>query len=323
MKSKIISIIPVYNGAEFIGRTLKSVAAQTLKPDRVIILDNCSTDNTVEIVKGFASQGFELRRNEKNIGPWANWNLGLDYADQTEYLHMIAADDLIKPTFFERLIPDMESCRGLGMVYSLDERIDEHDQPLGLSGKVTGATEVQTMQDFLKEKAEISNQTIGATILKTAGQKTHCLWHNLFPMLPDSVFWVEWGKRCEKIVRVHEALCQYRWHYANGSGEFVDQVDRLVVDEWRLMQWAEEMRGAKPDFLRQFKLKGIFAARSAIKAKRVRQNGNLDYSRKITDTARGISGPVAWTIARGLVEVRDVMLYKLGNRKRHPRNIYG
>ena len=39
MKSKIISIIPVYNGAEFIGRTLASVAAQTLKPDRVIVLD--------------------------------------------------------------------------------------------------------------------------------------------------------------------------------------------------------------------------------------------------------------------------------------------
>ncbi len=323
MKSKLITIVPVYNGGEFIGRTLESVAAQPKKPDRVIILDNCSTDNTADIVKGFTSHGFELRQNEKNIGPLGNWNRGLEFADQTEYLHMLSADDTIKPTFYARLIPQLESCRGLGMAYSLDERIDEHDKFLGVSGKATGATEIQTVTDFLKEKAEISNQTISATIFKTAGRKTHCQWSDRFKMLPDSVFWVEWGKQCERIVRIHEVLCQYRWHWSNGSGEFVDQLEQLVVDEWRLMQWAEQMRGARPDFLRQFKLRGIFAARSAIKAKRVRQNGNVDYSRKITVAARDISGPVAWNIARGLVEVRDVLLYKIGRRRRHPKNIYG
>jgi hypothetical protein len=294
-----------------------------MKPDRVIVVDNCSTDNTEAIVKSFARHGFEWRQNEKNIGPFGNFNRCLDFADQTEYLHMIAADDMIKPTFYARLVPQLESCRGLGMVYSLDERVDEHDQHLGLSGKVTGATEVQSVQNFLKEKAEISNQTIGATILKTNGQKAHCQWRDLFLMLPDSVFWVEWGKQCERIVRVHEDLCQYRWHWTNGSGEFVEQLESLVVDEWRFMQWAEQTRGAAPEFLRQFKLRGLFAARSAIKSKRVRQNGQMDYSQKIAAAARDISGPVAWHIARGMVEVRDVLLYKLGKRRRHPRNIYG
>ena len=44
-RAHIISVIPVYNGERFITATLDSLAAQTLKPDRVIVLDDASTDD--------------------------------------------------------------------------------------------------------------------------------------------------------------------------------------------------------------------------------------------------------------------------------------
>ena len=75
--------------------------------------------------------------------------------------------------------------------------------------------------------------------------------------------------------------------------------------------------------MRQFKLKGLFGVRSGIKAKRFREQGNPAYSRQIAQAAREISGPLAWYMAQVVVHARDVLVYTLGGRKKHPKNIYG
>src|SRR5712672_1919711 len=124
VQTKIITIIPVYNGEKFIRQTLESVAKQTLQPDRVIVLDNCSTDGTERIVKEFQPIKCEWVRNPTNIGLFGNCNRGLEFAPETQYLSFLCADDLIEPTFFEVTTAALESCDGFGMAYSLDERID-------------------------------------------------------------------------------------------------------------------------------------------------------------------------------------------------------
>ena len=323
MKSKLITVIPVRNGAEFIEQTLRSVAAQTLRPDRVIVQDNCSTDNTEEVVKNFKPIPCEWRENGKDLLSFGNFNRALEFADQTEYLHMVCADDLIKPDFYARLIPELASCDGFGLAYCLDERIDENNERLSISGRVTGKVEVQSVEDYLREKAEISNQAFSGTLLKTAGQKPPCLFRLDFIILGDVIFYAEWGRHCKRIVRLHEPLAQYRWHGSNGTMDYAPEIDSLIVDEWRAMQMVEKMRSETPGFVRQFKLRGLFAVRSGIKAKRFRQVKNVDYARKIVQAARGISGPLPWYMAQVLVETREFFVYTLGRRRRHPKNVYG
>ena len=70
------------------------------------------------------------------------------------------------------------------------------------------------------------------------------------------------------------------------------------------------------------KLKGLLAVRSGIKAKRVRQNGDAAYSRQIVQTARGITGQPLWLAGQALVELRDIYLFTILRRTRHPKNIY-
>jgi glycosyltransferase involved in cell wall biosynthesis len=323
MKAKLITVIPVYNGADFILETLESVANQTLPPDRVIVQDNCSTDNTEELVRNFKKIKCEWRQNEKNVGWLENFNRALEFAEQTQYLHMFCADDLIKPEFYSRLTRELDSCAGLALAYCLDERIDENNERLSLSGKVTGVTEVQTVENFLREKAEISNQAFSASLLKTDYKKSPCRFGFEFNILGDVVFWANWGKHCERIVRIHEPLAQYRWHATNGTGDYAPQIQSLILDEWEVMQQLEKLRGASPSFLRQFKLRGLFAVRSGIKAKRFRQVKNFEYARKIVSAARPVSGPLAWYMAQVMVEARDLAVYTLGNRRQHPKNVYG
>lgn len=323
MKSNLITVIPSYNSAEFILQTLQSIAAQKLQPDRVIVQDDGSTDKTEQLVKSFKDLKLEWRRNEKNLGLFANFNRVLELSDQTDFLHMICADDMIQPEFYSRLIGALETCKGRGLAYSLDERIDENNERLSVSGKVSGATEVKRKEDFMREKAEIANQAFSGSLMKTAGQKAPCQFRLDMPILADVVYWAEWAQHCERIVCVHDMLTQYRWHGTNQTSAIAPKIQSLILDEWRAMQMLEQLRGATPGFVRQFKLKGLFAVRSGIKAKRFRQVNQRDYAQKIVDTARPISGFLAWSMAQALVEMREIAVYKLGGRRRHPKNVYG
>ncbi|HWI58478.1 MAG TPA: glycosyltransferase family A protein [Bacillota bacterium] len=322
MKLNIITVIPVYNGDKFIRQTLESVAKQTLRPNRVIVLDNCSTDKTEQVVKAFQGLPVEFIRNPKNLGLFGNCNRALEFAPETQYLHLLCADDLIEPTFYERLTHELEACPGLGLAYSLDERIDENDRHLSLSGKVTGTADEIPADTFLTHKAEIANQAFSGSLLKTNCQPAPCLFRLDMPILADVAFWAAWGKHCRKIVQVNLPLCKYRWHGDNTTNVVMPGMQALILDEWRVMQLNEQLRNGNSGLVRRFKLKGLFAVRTGIKAKRIRQQNNLTYSAEIVKEGKKISGLLAWYMAQVVVEGRDLVIYGLMRRPRHPKNVY-
>jgi len=63
-------------------------------------------------------------------------------------------------------------------------------------------------------------------------------------------------------------------------------------------------------------------SRAGIKAKRIRQQNNLNYSREIVREGKKISGPLAWYMGQAVVEARDLVIYGLMRRPRHPKNVY-
>lgn len=322
MKSKILTVIPVFNGEAFLAQTLESVARQTLRPDRVVVLDNCSTDRTPEIVKNFTGIRCEFVRNEKNLGLFGNLNRSLDFSPETEYLQILHADDTIGPEFYAVMTRALADCAGRGLAWSLDERIDENNCHLSFSGPADGKIEVLDKDVFLRRKAELGNQSFCAVLLKSAGLPAPCRFREDFPILGDTIFWAAYGAQCEKIVHVRRALAQYRWHGSNQTVFLAPGLQPLIFDEWRTMETNELLRGKGWSWSRKLKLKGLFAVRSGIKAKRVRQNGNPQYSREIARAARGITGWPLWLAGKFLVELRDFYLFKIQRRPRHPKNIY-
>ncbi len=323
MKAKLITVIPVYNGDAFILQTLESVAAQTRRPDRLIVVDNCSTDRTEAIVKGFTKIPCEWHRNATNLGLFGNCNRALDFAPEGDYLHILHADDLIEPKYYETLIGALDSCPGFGMAYCLDERIDENNQHLSVSGKPDGSIVEEKVADYLRQKAEIGNQAFSGTLLKSAGQPAPARFRLDMPILADMAYWPDWGRHCRRIVKVNQPLVKYRWHGANTTHSAAPAIQALVMDEWVVMNLVEGFRpGGGGGALRWFKLKGLFAVRSGIKAKRFREQGNLEYSRKVVAAARAVTGPLAWFLGQLVVEFRDLVVYRLQGRKKHPKNVY-
>jgi glycosyltransferase involved in cell wall biosynthesis len=323
VKSKIITALPVLNGEAYIEQTLESIARQTLRPDRVVFLDNGSTDRTESMVRNFKGIPCEFIRNPTNLGLFGNFNRCLDFADQTEYLQILHTDDTLEPEFYEVMTGQLSDCAGRGLAWALDERIDENNRHLSNSGEPDGAFEVLTRDAFLQLKAEIRNQAFCATLLKTNGRPAPCRFPLDFPILGDMIFWAAFGAHCEKLVHVHRLLGKYRWHGLTQTVFLGPSIQALILDEWRTMETNEALRGRGWSRHRKLKLKGLLAVRSGIKAKRVRQNGNAAYSREIVQAARGITGWPLWLAGQVLVELRDFYLFTLLRRTRHPKNIYG
>jgi glycosyltransferase involved in cell wall biosynthesis len=322
MKSNIITVIPVYNGEKFIRQTLESVANQTVRPDRIIVIDNCSTDGTEKIVKDFTAVKCEWLQNPKNIGLFANCNRALEFAAETNHLLLLCADDLIEPKFFETMTRSLEGCNGLGLAYCLDERIDENDRHLSISGKPTGDFLEIPSDTFISRKAEIANQAFSGSLLKTNYQKAPVEFRLDMPILADVAFWAAWGKHCSKIVQVNQPLCKYRWHGDNTTNTVMPGMQALILDEWRVMQMNEQLRNGSSSPIRKFKLRGLFAVRTGIKAKRIRQQKNLTYSDEIIREGKKISGLLAWNMGQVVVEARDFVIYGLLRRPKHPKNVY-
>jgi glycosyltransferase involved in cell wall biosynthesis len=323
MRPFITTTLPVYNAQEFLAQALASLARQTRLPDRVVVIDNCSTDATPEIVKNFKGLPLEYIRNPQNLGVYGNFNRCLDFAAETDYLQILHADDLITPTYYEKMVPLLEDCDGYGMAWCLDERIDENGRWLSVSGKATGKIEVLDKDTFLRRKSEIGNQAFCATLLKTNRRPIPARFPEDLLIVGDAVYWAKYGVHCKTIVTLDLPLAQYRWHSSNETILRATKIQGLIIEERRVMAEVEALRDRPwSGMMRKQKLEGLFAVRSGIKAKRFRQLGKADYADQIDKTVRSYTGFPIWLAARALVELREIIVFKIGGRPRQPSNVY-
>ncbi len=114
--SNLTVLVPAYNEASTIADTLRSLQVQSLPPDEVIVIDDCSTDNTFEIAKTF---GVTVVRPPKNTGTKAGaQNYGLTLV-KTTYTMAIDGDTTLAPDAIAKLMPavdDPKVCAACGMV---------------------------------------------------------------------------------------------------------------------------------------------------------------------------------------------------------------
>jgi succinoglycan biosynthesis protein ExoO len=97
-------IIPAFNVSGIIGRAIRSAAAQTFPPLEILVIDDCSTDNTVEAVQALGREIPTLRllSTPANGGPSAARNVGLREA-KADWVALLDSDDAWKPERLKRL----------------------------------------------------------------------------------------------------------------------------------------------------------------------------------------------------------------------------
>lgn len=129
----LVSIItPSYNTARFIGETIRSVQAQTYLYWEMIIIDDCSSDNTDEIVKPFleCDERIKYVKNKRNSGAAISRNKALRMA-QGKWIAFLDSDDLWMPEKLERQLKFMID-NGYHFSFHAYQEVDEKSQPLGI-----------------------------------------------------------------------------------------------------------------------------------------------------------------------------------------------
>ena len=95
MAPKISVCIPTYNYAHYISFAVESVLNQQFTDFELIIVDDCSKDNTEEVVSRFLyDKRVSFEKNERNLGLVGNWNKCLSKA-RGEYIKFVFADDML------------------------------------------------------------------------------------------------------------------------------------------------------------------------------------------------------------------------------------
>ena len=126
----LVSIItPSYNTARFVAETINCVLAQTYTNWEMIIVDDCSTDDTDAVVSGFSDPRIRYLKNEKNSGAAVSRNRALREA-KGKWIAFLDSDDLWEPDKLEKQIAFMER-GGYHFSYTNYTEIDDDGNSLG------------------------------------------------------------------------------------------------------------------------------------------------------------------------------------------------
>jgi len=110
-------VVPCYNYAHFLTACVNSILAQDYENFEVLIMDNCSTDNTPEVAQSFRDPRVRHIRNESNVGSTQNFNKGLTLA-RGKYVWLLSADDLLRSSkVLGRYVDVMERDADVGFVF--------------------------------------------------------------------------------------------------------------------------------------------------------------------------------------------------------------
>ncbi len=177
---ELVSIImPNYNGSKYISQAIESVLAQTYKNWELIIIDDCSTDDSLKVIDAYIKKDDRIRliKLENNMGPAIARNVGIDNA-RGRYIAFLDSDDLWLKHKLENQVVFMQEYQ-VGLCYSSYYIIDE-------LGKVIGKFEILkdriTYRDMLKT-CIIGNSTaiydvkiLGKMFLQDVGHEDYVLW---------------------------------------------------------------------------------------------------------------------------------------------------
>jgi glycosyltransferase involved in cell wall biosynthesis len=129
---KVSVIVPNYNHAPYLHKRLDSIYDQTYRDFEVILLDDCSTDNSREILVSYQGKPNTIFvPNESNSGSvFYQWQKGVSLA-RGEYIWIAESDDFASPDFLRKLVTVLDEHPEVGLVYSQSWLVDSQDVILG------------------------------------------------------------------------------------------------------------------------------------------------------------------------------------------------
>ena len=166
MNPVVSVIIPTYNTALLIGRTIRSVLAQSCQDFEILVVDDCSTDDTLDVVRSIGDARIRVFRQSENRGPAAARNRGLAEA-KGGYCAFLDGDDYWEPEFLKETSAFLDAHPEAVAVSVMQCHKIIGKEPV-TTPRDTGIAEPVVLEDFFAFWAKYNHVCTGSALMRTA-----------------------------------------------------------------------------------------------------------------------------------------------------------
>lgn len=219
---KVDVVLCTFNGERFLSAQLESIERQSQRPDRVLVFDDGSSDDTLRVLEGFATRlPLVVRVNPARLGPSANFSQALGHADG-DVVFLCDQDDVWHPDKVQTVI-ELFGSRPQTLLVCGDARLIDAEGRL-LPGSLLARLDARTapgmqparLLDLLLRRNVVAGATsaVRRTLLDAALPVPPGFWHDEWLALVAAA--------CDGIAWADRPLTDYRLHAGNAAG--VDDV---------------------------------------------------------------------------------------------------
>jgi glycosyltransferase involved in cell wall biosynthesis len=227
-------LIPVYNGANYLGHSVASVLGQSLADFELVVVDDGSTDRTPEVLRNYCDPRLRVLSLPRNSGIASARNAGIGAA-RGRYIAFLDHDDIAAPSRLEKQAGFLEQHPAVGMVGSAVEFIDANGATLRTVPMPRSDLEIRWM-NLLECPLRQSSLMIRTKLAREQPYDAR------FLSLSDWDFIQRLLDRAEA-ANLPEVLVQYRSHSAN-----ISHAHRARAIETGAMLSLRAIKGALPDY---------------------------------------------------------------------------
>ncbi|MGH7799589.1 MAG: glycosyltransferase family 2 protein [Thermodesulfobacteriota bacterium] len=121
---ELTAVMPAYNNGKHIGEAIESILSQDGVDFELIIVDDASEDNTVDVVQSFNDPRTKLIRNKRRMGFAYCYNLANEHSKSPFVTH-VGADGLVLPGAFQKMLGELKSSPDIGQVNCFGFHVEE------------------------------------------------------------------------------------------------------------------------------------------------------------------------------------------------------
>ena len=276
--AKVSVIVPVYNEEKYLNECLNSLINQTLTDIEIIVINDGSKDNSLDVMQKFAEIYKDKVKiiDSKNEGVGAARNKGLDIATG-EFIKFVDADDYLKLDILERMYTaakenNVKLVRGnyqtiLGSIKMMDTCSWS-----GLKGNQI--VDVQNNKDYIiKETSGIGNKLISRDLIRDLRFPEHTKWEDL-ALMPVVV------ASSEKLFHMDEPIYNYRVNMNTTITDFIKKIPNIldIIRCVDILKQNMESRGLSEEYKSQ--IESLYVLHTLFRVENAMMWGNFKREKR-------------------------------------------
>lgn len=219
---KISIITASYNYENYIKETVQSVLSQTYNDWEMIIVDDCSTDNSIDVIKSYNDDRIKLFINKKNLGLKETLKRGIKEAS-SDWIVFLESDDVLAPDYLAKKVEIAQKYNDINLIFNDCEFFGDEERVKAFEHALKKTRSLLQNQSYPKKMLYDFYQSNKIfTFSSVMAKRSHLLKVNFNPKLDYLIDWHLWIQLSSlgKFYYLPEKLTKWRLHknsYINSS----------------------------------------------------------------------------------------------------------